>query len=164
MSKVGPFPAALEALAFTIDPQTKEFADLSSVCDQGSPWRCLIGTSASIHVGRRVAVHLNHADPDASVIRLTQGDYRYERPMTRDEIDFATQFDRGETLSGPLTVVVDLNDGNWVATPKARAGGAKTKANNHGRGSRNRRIRSIRTRQLEAIREAYGNTDKGIEP
>ena len=164
MARVGPFPAALEALQFTIDPATKEFRDLSSVCEQGSPWRCLIGTSASIHVGRRVAVHLNHEDPGASVVRLTQGDYRYERPMTRDEIDFATKFDLRKKITKPLTVVIDLNDGNWVAMPKDRRGGAKTPANNHGRGPRNRRIRSIRTRQLEAIREAYGKPDTGIAP
>lgn len=161
-----PFPAPLEALEFTIDPHEKEFQDLRSVCDQGNPWRCLIGTAASIHVGRRVAVRLDHEHPERSVIRLTQGHYRYERPMTQAEIAFAQQFDLGAPMKKPLTVVIDLSDGQWVAIPKAAAtsGGAKVAASNHGRGSGNRRIKSIRARQLDAIREAYGNTDDGIAP
>jgi hypothetical protein len=142
---------------FTIDPQTKEFKDLRSVCEPGNPWRCLIATTGSIHLGRRMTVRLDH-DDHAGVIGLTEGDYRFERPMTRDEIDFATKFDLGQQLRKPLTVKVDLADGSWTAKPKRGApgsggpGGPRSQLRG---GNAKPHTKTIRARQLEAIRKTY---------
>lgn len=136
---------------FTIDPRTSEFKDLRSVCEPGNPWRCLIATTGSMRLGRRMSVRLDH-DNHTGVIGLTEGDYRFERPMTQDEIDFATKFDLGKQLRKPLTVKVNLADGTWTAKPK-RVGGSRPT------GSRNAKphTKTIRARQLEAIRKAYGD-------
>ena len=136
---------------FDLDPAAEGFQNLQSVCEQGNPWRCLIATSASIHLGRRMTVRVNH-DNRTGIIGITEGDYRWERPMTAEEIEFATDFDLSKPLPGPLTVRVDLRDPAWLAKPKAKPGGAKTAASNNGRGKGNRVIKSIRARQLTAIR------------
>jgi hypothetical protein len=138
---------------FNLDPAAREFLDLKSVCEQGNPWRCLIATSGSIHLGRRMTVRVDHGE-HTGVIGITEGDYRWERPMTAEEVEFATDFDLSKPLPGPLTVRVDLRDPAWLAKPKAKPGtaGAKTAANNQGRGPNNRVVKSIRARQLAAIR------------
>lgn len=142
---------------FTIDPATPEFEKLRSVCEPGNPWRCLIATTASMEVGKRVSVRLDH-DKGSGVIGVTEGDWRFERPMTPAEVKFATDFDLGKTPPKPLAVALDLNDGTWDAKPKAASrGGQKTPANNNGRGPSNRQIKTIRARQLDAIRKAHGD-------
>ena len=138
---------------FTLDPAQEDFGRLKSVCEQGNPWKCLISTSASIHLGRRMTVRVNH-DTRTGIIGITDGDYRWERPMTAEEVEFATDFDLDKPLPGPLTVRVDLRDPAWLAKPKVKASGAKTAANNRGRGKNNRVIKSIRARQLDVIRKA----------
>jgi hypothetical protein len=140
---------------FTLDPSTKEFKDLRSVCEPGNPWRCLIATSGSMHLGRRMSVRLDHVN-NWGVIGVTEGDYRFERPMTPAEVAFAAKFDLGEHLHKPLTVRVDLGDDTWKAKPKQVGGGRPV-------GSRNakRRVKTIRARQLEAIRKAHA--DGGAE-
>src|SRR5580693_9432337 len=72
-------PGSQETLQaqFTIDPQTKEFSDLRSVCEPGNPWRCLIGTMGSIELGRRMTVRLDH-ETHTGVIGVTVGDWRWE--------------------------------------------------------------------------------------
>lgn len=139
---------------FTLDPGTKEFEDLRSVCEPGNPWRCLIATEGSLELGKRMSVRVNH-DEGTGVIGVTHGDHRFERPMTDEEVRFATGFDLGEDLRKPLTVKVDLNDRAWLARPKRTNGGKKTPANNQGRGKSNEAIKSIRARQLAAIRKAH---------
>ena len=140
---------------FTIDPRAKDFRALQSVCEEGNPFRCLIGTMGSIQVGKRLSAHVNH-DEHTGAIRLTHGDCRWERPMTEAELNLATRFDMHEEISEPVTVVIDLADGQWTSRPKAKSrGGVKTAANNHGRGPGNRRIKSIRERQLDAIRKTH---------
>ena len=138
---------------FKLDPAAEEFEDLRAVCEQGNPWRCLIATSGSIHLGRRMSVRVDH-DTHTGVIGITDGDYRWERPMTPEEVEFATDFDLSKPLPGPLTVKVDLRDPAWLAKPRAKGGGAKTVPNNNGRGKNNRVIKSIRARQLAAIQLA----------
>jgi len=135
---------------FTLDPKTKEFRDLRSVCEPGNPWRCLIATSGSMHLGKRMSVRLNH-DNHSGVIGITEGDYRFERPMTEEEVAFATRFDLGERLRKPLTVRVDLGDGSWAAKPK-RVGGPRSKIRD---GNAKPHTKTIRARQLDAIRKAY---------
>lgn len=135
---------------FTLDPADGEFGELQAVCEKGNPWRCLIGTSASINLGKRMSVRVDHENK-TGVIGITEGDYRLERPMTADELEFATDFDLSKPLPGPLTVRVDLRETAWMAKPKGKVG-PKTAANNGGRGKNNRVIKSIRARQLEAIR------------
>lgn len=142
---------------FTLDPAVKEFQALQSVCEQGNPWRCLIATAASIQFGKRMTVRVDHEN-HTGVIGITEGNYRWERPMTDEEVEFATDFDLNKPLPGPLTVRVDLRDPAWRAIPKARQVGAKTAANNYGRGASNRVIKSVRARQLDAIRNAARNT------
>jgi len=139
--------------AFTIDPTSREFKDLRGVCEPGNPWRCLIATVGAMELGRRMTVRLNHERGDG-VIGITVGDYRFERPMTAEEVTFATKFDLERRMRKPLTVKVDLGDGTWTAKPKqVRSGGGKTAANNYGAG--NRRDRTIRARQLATIRKAH---------
>jgi hypothetical protein len=141
---------------FRLDPATAEFKELQSVCEKGNPWRCLIATKASIELGKRMSVRVNHEN-HTGVIGITDGDYRWERPMTAKELDFATNFDLSKPLPGPLVVKVDLRDPAWEAKPKEHRGGAKTTANNGGRGPTNRVIKSVRARQLAAIRAAHAN-------
>jgi hypothetical protein len=136
---------------FTLDPADGEFRHLQSVCEQGNPWRCLIATSGSVKLGRRMTVRVDH-DSRTGIIGITEGEYRWERPMTAEEVGFAADFDLSRPLPGPLTVRVDLRDPAWLAKPKAKTGAAKKAANNNGRGSNNRAIKSIRARQLAAIR------------
>ena len=57
---------------FTLDPADGEFGALQSVCEQGNPWRCLIGTSASIHLGKRMTVRVNHENK-TGVIGISEG-------------------------------------------------------------------------------------------
>lgn len=140
--------------SFTLDPGEKEFQDLRSVCEPGNPWRCLIATKGSMELGKRMSVRLDH-ETGTGTIGITNGDWRFERPMTPAEVSFARRFDLGEALSKPLTVTVNLSDETWQATPKQTRGGRKTAANNQGRGPNNRAIKSIRARQLEAIRLAH---------
>lgn len=149
---------------FRLDPEDDEFKELRSVCEQGNPWRCLIATSASIHLGKRMTVRVDH-EKKTGVIGITEGDYRWERPMTDDELEFATDFDLSKPLPGPLTVRVDLRDTAWAAKPKARTetAGAKTAGNNNGRGPNNRTIKTIRARQLAAIRAAHTDEQTGTD-
>lgn len=107
----------MPACEFTIDPQTPQFKNLRSVCEPGSPYRCLIATTGSIQIGKRMTVRLDHARSEG-VIGITHGDARYERPMTREEVEFATKFDLGRRMRKPLTVRIDLYDGTWKAKPK----------------------------------------------
>jgi len=137
--------------AFIIDPRSPEFRDLRSVCEPGNPWRCLIATVAGIELGRRVTARVDH-DTGTGVLGLTEGEFRYERPMTRDEVVFATKFDLQRGMRKPLTVVINLNDGTWARKPKRAGGGEKNAANRHGAGER--RTRTIRERQLKQIRAA----------
>jgi hypothetical protein len=137
--------------SFTLDPADPEFSDLRSVCEPGNPWRCLIATKGSMELGKRMSVRLDH-DKHSGVIGITQDDTRYERPMTPAEVTFATKFDMGEQLRKPLTVTVDITDDAWTAKPKRNQGGRKTAANNKGRGPKNKQIKTIRQRQLAAIR------------
>lgn len=140
--------------SFTLDPRQAGFEELRSVCEPGNPWRCLIATKASMELGKRMSVRVNHEE-GTGVIGVTNGDWRFERPMTPEELAFATKFDLGQNLRKPLTVTVDLNDGTWTAAPKRTHGGKKTPANNQGRGKSNEAIKSIRARQLAAIRKAH---------
>lgn len=138
---------------FTLNPADPEFTDLRSVCEPGNPWRCLIATKGSIELGKRMSVRLDH-EQRSGVIGVTHGDYRFERPMTDEEVRFATRFDRGEPMRKPLTVTVDLNDGSWNAKPKRgahgnRPGGPRSKIRN---GNAKPHTKTIRARQLEAIR------------
>jgi hypothetical protein len=140
---------------FTLDPATEEFGNLKSVCEQGNPWRCLIATSGSIHLGRRMTVRVDH-DSHTGVIGITEGDLRWERPMTAEEVEFATDFDLSKPLPGPLTVKVDLRDPAWLAKPKrgtdgVRPGGPRSELRN---GNAKPQTKSIRARQLAAIRAA----------
>ena len=143
---------------FTLDPKTKEFRDLRSVCEPGNPWRCLIATSGSMHLGKRMSVRLDH-DNGTGVIGITEGDFRFERPMTEEEVAFATKFDLGQTMRKPLTVRVDLGDGSWSAKPKrgsaaGRPAGPRSKLRG---GNAKPHTKTIRARQLEAIRRAYAD-------
>lgn len=142
---------ALPACEFTIDPTDKEFKQLRSVCDPGNPWRCLIATTASMKIGKRVTVRLDHEE-HKGIIGLTHGALRYERPMTDEEVLFATKFDMGERMRKPLTVKIDLKDGSWKAKPKQKGGACK-----QGRTS-NRVVHTIRARQLAVIREQHAAT------
>lgn len=137
---------------FTLNPADPGFEDLRAVCEPGNPWRCLIATKASMELGKRMTVRLDHEER-SGVIGVTWEGWRFQRPMTGEEVRFARKFDLGQPIRKPLTVVVDLNDGTWTGKPKAASGGAKTAANNQGRGPGNKRIKSIRARQLEAIRK-----------
>jgi hypothetical protein len=141
---------------FKLDPKDGEFQALRSVCEPGNPWRCLIATSASIHLGKRMTVRVDHEN-NTGVIGITEGDLRWERPMTKEELTFATRFDLGEELPKPLTVKVDLRDPAWAAKPKrgadgVRPGGPRSKIRN---GNAEPHTKSIRARQLAAIRAAY---------
>lgn len=143
---------------FTIDPATPEFEKLRSVCEPGNPWRCLIATTASMEVGKRVSVRLDH-DKGSGVIGVTEGDWRFERPMTPAEVKFATDFDLGKTPPKPLAVALDLNDGTWDAKPKRgaqgnRPRGPRSKVRN---GNAKPQTKTIRARQLDAIRKAHGD-------
>src|SRR5258708_19390399 len=96
----------------------------------------------SLQLGRRMSVRLDH-EPDTGVIGVTDGDTRYERPMTRDEVSFARRFDLGQDMRKPLTVRVDLRDDAWTAKPKRTSGSAKTAANDYGPRTGNKRITPI---------------------
>jgi hypothetical protein len=148
--------------SFTLDPGDPDFADLRSVCEPGNPWRCLIATKGSMELGKRMSVRLDHGE-HAGTIGVTHGDQRYERPMTAEEVRFATRFDMGEQIKKPLTVTVDVEDGTWKAKPKAKTSnaGRKTPANNRGRGPNNKHIKTIRQRQLDAIRKGTFNPAAG---
>ena len=146
--------------AFVLDPESYEFRALKPLCEQGNPWRCLIATAGAIHLGRRMTVKVDH-EKRTGVIGITEGDFRWERPMTQQELKFAIDFDMSNPLTRRLTVRVNLRDSAWRAKFKqARArddgskGGAKTPENNQGRGKRNPTIKTIRARQLRAIRDA----------
>lgn len=136
---------------FTIDPATEEFKGLRSVCEQGNPWRCLIATMGSMVLGRRMTVRLDHEERTGT-IGVTVGEYRYQRAMTKNEIEFATKFDLGSRIRKPLVVRVDLSDEAWAANPKSKGGACRP-----GR-TGTRRVRTIRARQLQAIREAHAKT------
>src|SRR5258708_29858365 len=141
---------------FTIDPQTDEFKNLRSVCEPGNPWRCLIATMGSLELGKRMSVRLDH-DTSTGVIGVTDGDLRFERPMTREEVSFARRFDLGQPMRKPLTVAIDVNDGTWRAKPKrgasgVRPGGPRSKIRG---GNAKPQTKTIRARQLAAIREAH---------
>lgn len=142
---------------FTIDPQTEEFQKLRSVCEPGNPWRCLIATMGSLELGKRMSVRLDH-DTGTGVIGVTDGDLRYERPMTPQEVSFARRFDLGQNMRKPLTVRVDLADAAWTTKPKrgaggARPGGPRSKVRS---GNAKPQTKTIRARQLAAIRAAHG--------
>jgi hypothetical protein len=137
---------------FTLDPKTAEFKELQSVCEKGNPWRCLIATKGSMELGKRMSVRVDHENK-TGVIGITEGDYRWERPMTADEVRFATRYDLSKPLTKPLAVKVDLRD----ATPKRgalgnRPGGPRSKIRN---GNAKPHTKTIRARQLEAIRKAH---------
>jgi len=141
---------------FTIDPATEEFRQLRSVCEPGNPWRCLIATMGSLELGKRMSVRLDH-DLRAGTIGVTDGDLRYERPMTQEEIKFARNFDLGKRLREPLTVRVDLRDSAWSSKPKrgtpgARPAGPRSTIRD---GNAKPATKTIRARQLEAIRKAH---------
>lgn len=142
---------------FTLDPATPEFARLRSVCEPGNPWRCLIATMDSLELGKRMSVRLDH-DHRAGTIGVTHGDLRYERPMTDEEVRFATRFDLGRQLRKPLTVRVDLADSVWTAKPKrgtagTRPGGPRSQIRG---GNAKTHTKSIRSRQLAAIKASHG--------
>jgi len=142
--------------SFKIDPATKEFENLRSVCEPGNPWRCLIATMGSLQLGKRMSVRGDHA-AGTGIIGVTDGDYRFERPMTRDELKFATKFDLGQDLAKPLTVKVNLDDGTWTPRPKrgtqgTRPAGPRSKIRN---GNAKPQTKTIRARQLQAIRDAH---------
>lgn len=141
---------------FTINPATEEFKRLRSVCEPGNPWRCLIATMGSLELGKRMSVRLDH-EQNSGIIGITDGDYRFERPMTREEISFARRLDLGQPMRKPLTVRVDVNDGTWRVKPKrgangVRPGGPRSKIRN---GNAKPHTKSIRARQLAAIRQAH---------
>jgi hypothetical protein len=141
---------------FTIDPQKEEFQALRSVCEPGNPWRCLIATTGSMTIGKRMSVRLDH-DTSTGVIGITEGDWRFERPMTEEEVAFATEFDLGHEMKKSLTVTVDLTDPAWLGQPKRGAmgrppGGPRSKVRN---GNAKPRTKTIRARQLAAIRQAH---------
>lgn len=144
---------------FTIDPVTEEFRQLRSVCEPGNPWRCLIATMGSMTLGKRMSVRLDH-ESNTGVIGVTVGDYRYERPMTGEEVAFARKFDLGRGMRKPLTVRVDLADDAWSRKPKrgahgTRPGGPRSKIRD---GNARPATKTIRARQLAAIREAHAKT------
>ena len=143
--------ASLLHASFRIDPATKEFQDLRSVCEPGNPWRCLIATMGSLQLGKRMSVRVDHA-AGTGVIGVTDGDYRFERPMTKDELKFATKFDLGEDLAKPLTVKVNLDDGTWTPRPKGTRSGPRSKIRN---GNAKPQTKTIRARQLQTIRDAH---------
>lgn len=141
---------------FRIDPRNEEFARLRSVCEPGNPWRCLIATMGSLELGKRMSVRLDH-ETGTGVIGVTDGDLRYERPMTPREVSFARRFDTGEELHQPLTVRVDLTDDAWRVKPKRGAsgknpGGPRSKIRD---GNAKPQTKTIRARQLAAIRAAH---------
>jgi hypothetical protein len=141
---------------FTIDPQTKEFKDLRSVCEPGNPWRCLIATMGSLELGRRMSVRLDH-ETQTGIIGVTVGDTRWERPMTGEEVSFARRFDLGQRMRQPLTVRMDLADNVWTAKPKRgaggnRPGGPRSKVRG---GNAKPATKTIRARQLAAIRAEH---------
>jgi hypothetical protein len=151
MTSIGPLNAS-----FTIDPSTEEFKRLRSVCEPGNPWRCLIATMGSLELGKRMSVRLDH-DTDTGIIGITDGDYRFERPMTREEVSFARRFDLGQPMRKPLTVRIDVNDGAWHIKPKRGAGGVNPggpRSNVRG-GNAKPHTKTIRARQLAAIRAAH---------
>lgn len=142
---------------FTLNPATAEFRKLRSVCEPGNPWRCLIATMGSLELGKRMTVRLDH-EKGSGIIGVTEGDTRYERPMLPDEVEFALGFDLGKRLREPLTVRVDLRDPAWVAKPKRGAdgknkGGPRSKIRG---GNAKSHTKTIRARQLAAIRAAHG--------
>ena len=141
---------------FTIDPVTEEFQRLRSVCEPGNPWRCLIATMGSLELGKRMSVRLDH-DTNTGVIGVTDGDFRFERPMTREEVSFARRFDLGQPMRKPLTVTIDVNDGTWRVKPKRGTGGIRPggpRSQIRG-GNAKPHTKSIRARQLAAIRAAH---------
>ena len=143
---------------FTIDPRTDDFKQLRSVCEPGNPWRCLIATMGSLELGKRMSVRLDH-DNDSGVIGVTHGEQRYERPMTPDEVRFDRGFDLGKELRKPLTVRVDLKDDSWTAKPKrgskdGKPAGPRSKVRG---GNAKPHTKTIRARQLAAIRASYGS-------
>ena len=147
---------------FTIDPATEEFRQLRSVCEPGNPWRCLIATMGSLELGKRMSVRLDH-DLRAGTIGVTDGDLRYERPMTQEEVRFARNFDLGKRLREPLTVRVDLRDSAWSSKPKRGAGGVRPggpRSTIRG-GNAKPATKTIRARQLEAIRKAHAGQQQG---
>lgn len=140
---------------FTIDPRTPAFQELRSVCDPGNPWRCLIATAGSIHLGKRMTVRLDHEER-SGVLGVTVGEMRYERPMTSEEVAFATKFDLGANMRKPLTVRIDLADGTWRSKGKKLGGGADKRDPRRPRAG-DRKVKSIRARQLAAIKKAHAN-------
>ncbi len=141
---------------FTIDPAGEEFKRLRSVCEPGNPWRCLIATVGSMNVGKRITVRLDH-NKQAGTIGVTEGEYRYERPMTAEEVAFATKFDLGMQLRKPLTVRLDLSDGKWKKKAKGdrSAWNAAHPVRRPVRTSGKPGKRSIRSRQLAAIKQDH---------
>jgi len=139
---------------FTLDPTTEEFKNLRGVCEPGNPWRCLIATTGSIHLRLRMTVRVDH-DEGTGVIGVTKGGLRYERPMTPEEIVFATRFDFGMGMRKSLTVRIDLSEPEWKSkkkkpTVKQKNASERTKTRNG-----DRRIHTVRARQLKAIKEKY---------
>jgi hypothetical protein len=110
----------------------------------------------SLELGKRMSVRLDH-EKQTGIIGVTEGDTRYERPMTPDEVKFAGDFDRGRRLREPLTVRVDLRETAWTAKPKrgspgARPAGPRSKIRD---GNAKPHTKTIRARQLAAIRAAH---------
>lgn len=147
---------------FTLDPSSEEFRDLRSVCEPGNPYRCLIGTAASIHIGKRLTARLDHSR-SSGVIGVTHADMRYERPMTPEEFMFAAKFDLGARMRKPVTVIIDLADGTWKTKPKQKAYGlakdTTRRINRKGDGVK----RTIRMRQLEAIKKAHAQQQEAAQ-
>jgi hypothetical protein len=117
----------------------------------------------SMEIHKRLSAHVNHK-LGTGVIRVTEGNWRFERPMKPDELELATRFDRHQKILRPVKVVIDLNDGTWMAKPKARTSGKKTAANNYGRGPENKQIKTIRQRQLAALITAHAKAQDGTGP
>lgn len=141
---------------FVIDPSDKEFKKLRDVCEPGNPWRCMIAISASMAIHKRVTVRVDH-DTTTGVLGLTHGIYRYERPMTAEEVNFAIDFDLGRRLRKPLVISIDLGDSSWVRKPKQTNSKLNKNKNRKG-GVKNVGIgktRSIRSRQLAKIKAAH---------
>jgi hypothetical protein len=156
---------------FTLDPASQEFQRLASVCEAGNPWRCLIATAASMTIGKRMTVRVDH-ERGTGVMGVTNDGWRFERPLSAEEFELARGFDLDQQLTRPLTVEVNLLDGRWSARPVApsRRPGARTGASsrgpNNGEGAdpaARSMSRSIRARQLAAIRVAHMDAERAAK-
>ena len=145
----------LDLGTLVIDPRDKYVREIIPFCIKGSPTSCLISTVASAEVGRRLTVDLNHITKTGR-IGVTLGDYRYERPLNKNEYNFAAKFDNGNAtlLRKAVEIPLHLQDGTWSAKPKAVGGGSKTSANRNGNGKP--ATKSHRARSLELARKRWG--------